>query len=127
MTDEAQIARFLDLLIQQTGYGNVTWTEQVEGNSYAYALNESLVQLEARDNDGYLPYVFTVFNGGRSVHRWVCYGPDVSRGDPDDTPDDPAPEWIAERVRRLWEVLRQLFVTDPIAELLKDLEDMPPF
>lgn len=123
MASDDDLMRWLDLLIEQTEFGNVRWDEYVEDNGYQYSANDAVVWLDTRDGDGELPYVLaTSMVDGKIIDRWVIYGSGIDSDVP-----DAAPEWLAQRVRALWHAVRRQLSKDPVAQMLTVLEQMPPF
>lgn len=130
------VARWLDLLIAQTSFGNVRWAERWSGDGWQYAATDSVVEIFPRDGDGDLPYILKVSSlNGSQANAWTAYGSGI--GAEGETPSwdwiqDPgapeaAPEWLASRVRNLWEVVNEQVGTDPVVSMLTDLEALPPF
>ena len=119
------IIKWLDLLIEQTTYGNVPWRQHRSRDQYAFtAADGSSVYISSRDNDKMLPYVLAVATpDGDVTDRWIVYGDGVEQGDEEDA----APDWIASRARRLYGIVRKHFASDPIESMLAELDGMPPF
>jgi hypothetical protein len=125
MASDGDTARWLDLLVEQTGFGNIDWDEIVKGNSYSCTTASGIVVLETRDGDGELPFTLAVaLPDGRVTDRWVVWG---HFDNPARTPGDAAPEWLSSRVRLLWETVQKQFLQDPIQLMLSELQQLPPF
>ena len=123
MADAQTIMRWLDVLREQTDFGNANWRQESGRDSYFFAASEGTVLLSSRDHDGLLPYSLAVANpDGEIFDEWIIYG---TGGELD--AGDAAPEWLASRARALYAAVKKQIAIDPIYGMLKELEQMPPF
>lgn len=108
--------RLLDLLVEQTKFGNIPWERGAAPDSFIFEGTGGMVALASRDGDGDYPIVLRILDkDGRAVESFVTF----------EQSSDPQEVFWDERVRTLWGLLNPK--ADPVASLISDLERLPPF
>lgn len=109
------IFALLDMLIEQTRFGNVKWQPTDEPFEWRFRGTEASVVLSTVDKDGELPVRLSIRNkDGRRASSWVVSDLSTSEEAAFDT-----------RVRELFRLVSTQ--EDPVASLIRDLDNMPPF
>lgn len=113
--DQNRYFRLLDLLIEQTTYGNIVW-EEIGPWLYRYSGSHSHVILDSRDDDGDFPLRIGFYLDGEETGEVYV------------TNENSEPSEIAwdSRVRQLWQLVAPER-RDPVLSLIEDLERLPPF
>jgi len=108
------IFRLLDELISQTKLRNITW--EPEGLwTFEYRGSDAKVVLASIDQDGELPLsieISSLTSGVRNIWKVELVS-------------GPSERAFDDKVRELWGLVSNQH--DPIASLLRDLENLPPF
>ena len=109
------IFRLLDMVIDQTRMGNVKWETAEKPYEYRFRGTEAAITLTSIDRDGELPVRFSIFDKlGKIAGSWIVEFNGPSEESEFDT-----------RVQLLWSLV--ISQEDPVASLIRDLENMPPF
>lgn len=115
MADSRTVFEFLDRLIEQTRYGNVRWVPTSSPWEYQWSGTEASVFIKSMDEDGLLPVGIAITNAdGIRVNSWVV-----------NTESAPGEREFDRRVQELWSLVADEH--DPVASLLRDLNNLPPF
>ncbi len=116
MASAMDLFKMVRALTRQTELGNIRWTEESQGGDYLWTGTSASVELEAVDLDYSFPIKFSVYDGSGILYgRWVTHA---------ETELGEGKAWDDE-VRKLWAVVHK--VRDPVSDILKDLEALPPF
>lgn len=103
-------------LAQHTRLGNVKWDEVDQPNAFIWSAGESAVLIRSLNGTREYPVELSVWRIGEAepVSSWIT-----------EAESPPGEESWDEHVREIWATVAG--VTDPVTELLRELEDMPPF